>query len=151
MKIGKVRLLLVSLMLISLGFLVRGYTHLWDISNWATVNGKIVSYESGTRSITSYSKYSMQGVDSMGWSRIEYEYIVDDVSYTGRRISPNIKTNIAYIKKEEKTPVFYNPAKHSESYLLAQRYHNPLLVGLFVASIVGLGVDLIYYGKRDKK
>jgi len=40
-------------------------------------------------------------------------------------------------------PVYYNPNDHSESYLLAQRYYNPFLLGLFVASIIVLVFDVL--------
>ena len=148
MKVAKVRLTLVIVSLASLGVLIRGYTQLGDISNWPTTSGVIVSYETGSHSTISYSKYRMQSAESEGGNWIEYEYIVDGVTYTGNRTSPNIKATIPRLRKEEIIPVYYNPSNHSESYLLAQRYYNPLLLGLLVASIVGLGVDLLYYGRR---
>jgi|GEM_PF-2500113 len=148
MKIGKVRLALIIATLTSLGFLARGYIHLADISDWPSVKGRVTDYDSGTHESASYSKYQMQSQKSEGWNWIEYQYSVDGIEHTGNRISPNIKVTYPYKRKEEEVAVFYNPSNHSESYLLAQKYYNPLLIGLFVASILGLGIDLIYYGRQ---
>ena len=150
MKIGKVRLVLIVVTLTSLGFLARGYIHLWDISDWPSVKGNITDYEAGTRESTSYSKYRMQSRESEEWNWIEYQYSVEGAAHTGNRISPNIKASYPYKRKEEEVIVFYNPENHSESYLLAQRYHNPLLIGVFVASILGLVIDLVYYGRQNQ-
>jgi len=148
MKIDKIRFTLGILALISLGFLVRGYVYLWDISDWPTANGKIISFELGEHSSATYSKFQMQNVDSEKWNEVEYEYAVGDVTYRGHRISPNYKATLPGKKREETVIVFYNPTDHSESYLLSQRYHNPLLLGLFAASLIGLAVDVVYTGKN---
>ncbi|MGB0744534.1 MAG: hypothetical protein ACPGSB_08405 [Opitutales bacterium] len=148
MKIGKIRLTLLAVILTSFGFLVRGYTHLWDISDWPTTKGNITDYDSGTRSSPSYSKYRMQDVVSEEWNWIEYEYSLEGVGYTSTRVSPNMKATFPYKRKEERISVFYNPENHSESYLRSDRYHNPLLLGIFVASVIGLCIDLFYYKRK---
>lgn len=142
MKIRKVRFVLVLVSLISLFFLVKGYSKLWDISDWPTANGRITGYESGSHSAPSHSKYRMQSVHSDEWSRIEYEYIVDGVIYTGWRISPNVGATLPDLGSGKEIPVFYNSSNHTEAYLLAQRYHNPLLLGIFAASLVALAIEI---------
>lgn len=151
MKIRKVRFGLIILTLTSLFFFARGYSQLWDISDWPIVDARITSYESGAYSKPSHSKYRMQSVHRDEWSRIEYEYAIDGISYTARRISPNITATLPYLSRGEKISAFYNPNDHSESYLLAQRYHNPFLLGLFVASIFMLGFDVLSAKSKEGK
>lgn len=142
MKISKIRFGLILVSLTSSIFLARGYNRLWDISDWPIVDGRITDYESGAHSNPSHSKYRMQSVYSDEWSRIEYEYVVDGITYVGWRISPNVQATLPYSGRDEEISVFYNSSNHSESYLLAQRYHNPLLFGIFVASAIGLAIDV---------
>lgn len=147
MKIDKIRVIILVVMISSLGLLARGYIHFSDIHQWPTTKGKVISYESGENTYVVHSMRSMQSTGSVEWNKVKYEYSIDGVTHTGNRISPNIRATYPY--KTENVAVFYNPKDHSESYLSAGRYYNPILIGIFVASILILGVDLLTKSQRQ--
>lgn len=122
---------------------MKGYIHLWDISGWPTTEGKITSYDSGVHSTTSHSNYGMQTINTEKWNRVEYLYSIDGVEYVGHRISPNFNADYPNGGTKERLSVFYNPNKKSESYLLADRYHNPIVLWTFIVTVAIFGLDFV--------
>ncbi|MDQ8209854.1 DUF3592 domain-containing protein, partial [Coraliomargarita sp. SDUM461003] len=141
--IPRYRIVFLAIIFVSGGLLLKGYIHLWNISSWPTTTGKIIDYESGMHSSASHSQYGMQTTKSEKWNRVEYQYTIDGIEYVGHRISPNFKATYPYKNTEERISVFYNPKKHSEAYLLPDRYHSPIVLWTFIVMLTIFGLDFI--------
>lgn len=147
MKLDKIRVAIFVIMLLSLSLLARKYIHFSNMHQWPIAEGKLISYDSGEHSYVVHTGVRMQSTGSVEWSRVTYEYSINGAIYQGNKISPNIMSKY---ENERKLfiPVYYSPNDHSESYLLVQRYYNPFLLGLFVASIIVLVFDVCQFAGK---